>query len=412
MTIPVMQFPTAQPQSQDSLSSGLLKGLQVYSGLLKAFNMPSQMQQQKELGTANLQQKQAQTGLTTAQTGLAQAQTEKLGKPQFQSNIGKSMADYQNIVDTYGEDSPEAKQAYDMLNSSVIRDQAMAASRNAYAQGFGSMMSPKTVREQRINSYMQQGYSLDQAVQLASDQAKKESIMPEGMTPESQMQSSQIQSEIQKNILPTDVQKRQYAGARAGMTLDSLNNFIDQGALNYSGLAGKGKLHTDELMASLTGNVPPQLSAYRNFQGQLNVLKDEYATTLGVPADQISRGELGSLFDVNQYSTNPKAAREQLKNVSDLLGKTEDINFKNLHDLAAKNRDIAGEHEKKDSLQANPQQLKKATPAESKSLGLSQQQSPNTMQMPTFNSKEAFQSWYAQQPPEAQAQIKAQLGGQ
>jgi hypothetical protein len=404
MTIPVMQFPAVQvPDEPSPLLTGLQTGLQVYSGLVNAFSVPQQMQ-------AKQAQQQAQLGLTSAQTDLAQAQAQKaLMAPGMGSDVGKTVDDYHKIANTYGQDSPEAKQALDLIKSKMDQQKAITASRNAYASGFGEMMAPKTVRDQNIADYINKGYSLNQSIQLAANQppiaGQSEEAVPRG-TEQDLTRGNQIESEITKTVTPGDIQKRQYAGARAVMTLDNLNQFIDQGALNYSGLAGKGQLAKDQLTASLTGQTPPQLSAYRNFQGQLNVLKDEYATALGVPADQISRGELASLFDVSQYSTNPDAAKLQLKNVKTLLDKSEEINMTSLHDLAAKNRSVASQYERKDSLQIKPEELKNASTTAQKQLGISQ------TQMPKFNSKAEFQAWYSQQSPEMKIAIKRQLGGQ
>lgn len=412
MAIPVMPIPNVQvPNEPNPLLTGLQTGLQVYTGLMQAFAMPDEMK-------AKQQQQQAQLGLVGAQTNLANAQAQKLSSPsdQYQSSVGKMFADSEKVKSIYGSDSDEYKSMQDQIQAQLQKQQTM----NDFYQTLNSSAPMRyatpLVKEQIVGGGEAAGQTPEQAQYTAThggmniDNGGMSNPTMTAQSPQdvirSTQGSNQIQSQIQKMTTPENILNRQYAGARAGMTLDNMNQFIDQGALNYSGMAGKAALSKDQLTSALTGNVPPQLSAYRNFQGQLNVLKDEYATALGVPADQISRGELGSLFDVSQYSTNPAAAKQQLANVKSLLDKSEDINFTSLHDLAAKNRDIASKNERKDDLQVNPSDLQKASPKAAKQLGITQ------TQIPTFNSKAEFQTWYAQQSPAIQAAVRKKLGGQ
>lgn len=437
MTIPVMQFPEVQvPQNPNPLVAGLQTGLQVYTGLMQALSMPAKNKQEQLASQAKL-------GLTQAQTDLVNAQIAKLNSPseeKYQSSIGKTFADLEKIKNAYGSESDEYKSAKNQVDAQMQQAKSKGDYYKAQTAYMPMRYAPPLVKEQIIAGREAAGQSPEQAIQQQAIQQNDTNLQNGGMMQPSnsaqlfdQTLSSQpnisyydqIQSHIAKTITSPDIQKRIYAGARADMTLENIDQFVDQGALNYSGFIGKFNLVKDEVIAALTGKTSPQLMAYQNMQGQLNVLKDEYATALSVPADQISRGELGTLFDIDKYSTNPDAAKQQLKNVRNLLYKTEKINISSLYDVAHKNRLIANQYEDKNSnqyedknsknalnpLQVNAEDLKKLPAKDAKKIGIQNiGQAEEKDNLPTFNNKEEFQAWYKKQSPAMQAEIRRKLG--
>lgn len=413
MTIPVMQFPQVQvPNEPNPLLTGLQTGLQVYSGLMNAFSMPDQMKQKQA-------EDQAKLGLTQAQTDLVNAQIAKLQSPtdQYQSSIGKTFSDLEKIKGAYGSDSDEYKSVKSQVDAQMQKQQTM--------NDFYSMLTSSgpirygatpLIKEQIVGRGEQAGQTPEQALYTATrggmniggggmSQPIMTAQSPEDMAA-AQTAANQTQSEIARNIIPVDVQKRQYASARATATLENMKQFIDKGALNYNGLKGQSKLAQDTLTASLTGKVPDQLQAYRNFIAQLSSLKDDVAVGLGTPAQEFSRMGLEPMFHVTGFSNSSDAAKAQLDNIGKLLYKTEGVNLGTIQDIVNKHNQLSMPPEEKGNLKVNPESLQNASPAAAKQLGIQK------VEIPTFNSKQQFQDWYKNQSPAIQAMVRRQLGEQ
>ena len=328
MAIPVMQFPDVQvPKDPNGLMSGIQAGLTMYSQLMNAKNQSRQ---------------------SKAQQSLMEAQAKKAQQYQYGSPQGKGMADLQHLIDTYGEDSPQVNMYKDQLAQSMDLSQKRGNYYDTLASSMGLRYTPTTVREQAAAHMGDQGVTSEnipgQFQQMAQGQAPSYQQGEGGMppNPEDQARAAQesgiLKSALERKAIPVDVQKRQYAGDRVKVAVNMLDDFVDQGALDYTGTKGKMQLQKDKMAATLTGKVSPKYEAYLNFDSQLTAAKSDVATMMAVPADQLSRGDLGYLFDYNKFSSNPEVAKRQYNNTKKLLSSSEKVNYKTLNELAAENK--------------------------------------------------------------------------
>lgn len=411
MTIPVMNFPSVDvPQQSDPLTTGLMTGLQVYSQLLKAFGAPGQMQAEKNQSQANLEGTQARTALT-------QEQINQLQQPkpyQYNSNPGKTFQDYQNIINQFGEDSPEA-----MDFKANMDQQAQQASQRAnyyenLSNSLGLRYTPSTTREQAAINMGKQGIPSEQIPgQFQQMATGKSSAYPTPMNTEQDKnrageEASMLESSvIKKGTTTAQANQRLYADAFKSIQ-DQIDPHIEN-VVKFSGLRGKTDAEKNKILMSMgSSQTDPAYQDYVTFMNtELPTLANEFRRQMGGQATDYESKQLNLVLDPTAWDRNPDLALKQWEANKNIAERVRANAYRDQSQMA---RDYQNEMKAKNKSQTisnnDQKKLSNASPASSKELGMTK------VQIPSFNSKSEFQQWYAQQSPEMKSAIKRQLGGQ
>lgn len=412
MTIPVMNFPVGMPpQAADPLTTGLMTGLQVYSQILKAFGAPGQMESEQKQSQANLENTQARTALT-------QEQMNQMQQPQpykYTSPSGESFSDYQNIVNQFGVDSPEATTFKSQMDADAKQASQRANYYETLSNSLGLRYTPTTTRELAAANMGRQGIPSEnipgefqamatgipsQSSQHIPTQEEKQRAAEEGSMTESEV--------VKKGITAAQANQRLYADA-----FKTIEDQIDPHIANvvkFSGIRGKTEAEKDKLLMSMgSSKTDPAYQDYVTFMNtELPTLANEFRRQMGGQATDYEGKQMNLILNPDSWDRNPELALKQWEANKSISEKVRANAYRNQSDMLRDyQNEMKGNKNKAQTISpADQQKLQKAPSEVINALGVSK------VQMPSFNSKAEFQQWYSQQPPEAQAAIKRQLGGQ
>lgn len=351
--------------------------------------------------------KQAQIPLTEAQTGLTQAETQYFPLT-TQAKLYQGMGDYmrgayymnpamwasrfQNnpAFESMVANNPQLAQQYGSLMAGSLFSNPMMMP-NPGMQGnaaipAGPMSSPNMgARMSMPPAGMQGSQPTPQSLPLSAGQINTLSnLFPTNQNDTSNVQNALSSALIEKTV-PKPIQSQRYYE-------QSVENLMGQVAPDmpqisqFAGLAGHARLSADKYAAAANLSNDPSYIKFNNFANvQAPLIANEMRRAFGGQATDSEREVMDHLANPVYWKNNPQLALSQFNTLSGML-------------------------------KANAQALTQ-TPAQN--LGTLQKSIQNPvkaqasqMQMPKFNSKQEFQSWYMNLNPAQQLQVKNQLGSQ
>lgn len=132
------------------------------------------------------------------------------------------------------------------------------------------------------------------------------------------------QAQVDKANYSNDQQKRIAAGNRLNVAISQIDGAIPS-ITKYSGIGGWGKRNLDAAESAF-GHTNPDYQNYLNMQNVMPLAKGDLSAVLSARATDMAAKDINQALDVNNWSTNPKAAQASWNNLKSLISKTEGIN--------------------------------------------------------------------------------------
>jgi hypothetical protein len=341
---------------------------------------------------------QARVAPQMAQNGLAASNLQTQYMPSnldVANQMAKAKLAYQLIANQYAPMTAQANNAYKMAMGRYMGGPNMSMK---YMTPLGkSYVEPGIVNQNLQNQGMQVLPGGMAASGVPAMQQQLNNPPPSAGLSAPMMQPPAPPSSQDPNGLTVDPQQMQaaYAAMRQKQTSDVATRNKAKFAVNiqktfdeidpsvitpYAGVQGAAQLKMDQANA-LIGKTSPQYQKYNNFvKVQVPIMADQIRQFYGTSIQPEMYRSLQQLTNPVTWNSNPQLAMSQFIALKELLGKEMATYQDNLNA----------------PVPATPMSTNKAN--------------SGAVNMPSFNSKQEFQKWYAGLPPAMQVAVKQQMG--
>lgn len=323
----------------------------------------------------------------------------------------------ETVRQLYGENSPQfqnAKQMFDLEQQSMM---SRIGYQNALAGSMGVRYLTPTGKSLVEQNNVSQGMSPEgnpyanyttasaNPVAAMNAVAGAPSASQSPYAPPANEAANQYELLRQKATTDTDTRKRNLFASNIEQTL----GMIDPNALTqYAGALGAVKKAGQGVAASF-GKENQGYDKYQQSLTGARMLATQVRQFYGDSVQPSVQEKLNNLVNPEFWNSNPKIARQNYDQLVNILNKE----MQTYRDALQSRAPYLGANQRALPLSdSQKQRLDQASAA----AGTPQdvvvpKQATNSVSMPSFNSKQDFTAWYSKQPPEMQAQIRAQLGG-